>query len=213
MVATPLTLPSFIDFTEFKMRIVDPKDTSMLEGRRTESASFSTAYWTVTEVRTNYLEPDQIDELEAFFFQAQRGGATFVCPDFFHLRPRFYGNTPLTFGVPVGSGTVFSLPTTRQATITGLLPSFVIKRGDLVEFRKSTLAKSLHKIVADVTAGIGGTAVINFEPPLNTTVFNTANSVAVFERPSCVMMLTDWDIPRAHGQRYATFSAMEAFFS
>lgn len=217
MVANPLALPSWLKFEEFKMRPVDTKVVSQLEGRFTETANFGTPYWALTEARTAYLTDAQIDDLEAFFHQAQRGGATFHCPDHFRLRPRAYGDVALS-GTKAGGGAfngdavISAISNSRQVTISGLPSGFSINRGCLFEVRKTLLARSLHRVTASVVANGSGVAVVAFESPLDTGIFTTA-ATAHFEKPGCVMMLSEWDMPRAYGGRKATFSATEVFFS
>lgn len=216
MVATPLALPPGYRFGEWTLKMVHSRDVSMLEGRRLESADFGTPYWTLT-ARTASMTIAKADAFESFLFQASRGGATFVCPDLYRKRPRAYGETPLSGtkaigGAFNGSATIQTITNSRQVTVAGLPAGFVLKAGDLIEFNASALVRSLHMITANVTSGGGGQAVVKFEPPLNTTVFTTS-ATAQFEMPSCVMMLTEYDMPKGAGAKVATFTATEAFFS
>lgn len=217
MVADPISLPSGIRFAEWTLKPVVTRDVSMLEGRRMESADFGSNSWQLS-AKTAALTFRQSDDIEDFLHRALRGGATFAAPDLFRPRPRAYGTTPLS-GVKAvgggafnGDGTVQSITNSRQVTVAGLPNGFVINRGCLVEFRKSLLCRSLHRVTTAVTSGAGGTAVLAIEGALDLGVFTTAATVH-FEKPSCVMMLEDFDLPKAAGIRQATFSAREAFFS
>lgn len=216
MVAAPLTMPDGSRFAEWTMMLVHSRDVSILEGRRMESADFGTPYWKLT-ARTAAMTIAKADAFENFLFRASRGGATFVCPDFYRKRPRAYGETPLSGtkaigGAFNGDATVQAITNSRQVTVAGLPAGFILKAGDLIEFNKTALVRSLHRIIADVTSGGGGTAAVQFEPPLNTAIFTTAATVR-FEMPSCVAMLTDYELPKGAGAKQASFTATEAFFS
>lgn len=217
MTSAPLVLPSGIRFAEWTLKMTHVRDAAMLETRRTETADFGTAFWTLT-ARTGGMTISKTDLMEDFLFRASRGGASFVCPDLFRKRPRAYGETALS-GVKAiggaafnGSAAVQTITNSRSVTVSGLPNGFILKRGDLIEFANSALVRSLHRITADVTSGAGGTAAVAFEPPLDTGIFTTSSTVQ-FEMPSCVMRLSDYDLPKSAGAGQASFSATEAFFS
>lgn len=233
MASAPLSVPTGIRFGEWTLAMVHTRDASMLEGRRLETADFGTPYWSLT-AKTQGMTISQADEFEDFLFRAMRPGATFVCPDLYRKRPRPYGEVPLTGtkalgGAFNGDADVHSIQNSRQVTIEGLPANFLINRGALIEFRNSALVRSLHRVTTAVQSMGGyvlpgyvepgyvlpfgdGKAVVNFEPPLNTGVFTTS-STAHLEKPSCIMMLTGYDMPKAQGSRVASFTATEAFFS
>ena len=223
MVAAPISIPETgIRYIDWDMELVRTRDASQFEGRRTETADFGSPFWRLS-VGTDLLHSTYADALDLFLNLASAGGQTFIAYDRYRQRPRAYGQNPIsTYGLVKavggaafnGDATIQTITNSRQATIAGLPNGFVINAASLIEFRKTSLARSLHYVKQSVTSGAGGTAVVQFEPPLNTTVFTTGNSTAHFERPSCVMMLEGgWKLPKQRQQRRATFSATEAFFS
>ncbi len=218
MVAEPLSIPDGnIRYIEWDMELVRTRDVSMLEGRMMETADFGTPYWKLS-VGTDLLRSDAADDLDFFLRQASVGGQTVVAYDRYRQRPRYYGLVPLSGtkaigGAFDGSATIQTITSGRQITVAGLPVGFVLRSGDLIEIRKSALARSLHYLTNDVTGTAGGTAVVQFNPPLNTNVFTTSSTVH-FERPACVMILNQgWSLPKQRQQRRATFAATEAFFS
>ncbi|WP_420406907.1 hypothetical protein [Hoeflea sp.] len=212
-----LALPA-LRFVEFDMQPVNARVRSAMLGRATESADFGTPYWRLNAAQTNALTDAEIDEADAFFTEASKGGNVFACHDYYRQRPRAYGSDPLS-GVKAGGGAfdgsaeLTTVTDSRTIVVSGLPDSFEVNRGCLVEVNKSSTVRSLHMVMADATANGSGVVTLTIDFPLNTTVFTAANSTVQFEKPSCLMMLDEgWSLPKARGSRRASFSAVEVFF-
>lgn len=207
-----------LDFTEFDMRPVNTRVANTMLDRATETADFGTPYWRLFNAQSNHLEPDQIDEAEAFLTAASKGGNVFVCHDVFRPRPRAYGSTPLSGtkaggGAFDGSAELTTVTSSTEIVVSGLPAGFALNRGCLVEVNKSSTVRSLHRVMADATANGSGVVTLNIDFPLDTGVFTTANSTIQFEKPSCLMMVDPgWSVPKAWSARVASFSATEVFF-
>ena len=212
-----LTFPS-LPFSEFDMRQVNTRASNTMLGRSTETADFGTPYWRLYAAQTIPLSPAEIDEADAFFTEASKGGNVFACYDYYRPRPRAYGDTPLS-GTKAGGGSftgaavLTTVTSSTEIVVSGLPASFAVNRGCLFEVNKDETTRSLHRATADATANGSGVVTLNFDFPLNTTVFTAANSTIQFEKPSCLMMLDPgWSVPKAWGSRVASFSATEVFF-
>lgn len=206
-----------LPFAEFDMRQVNTRSSNTMLGRATETADFGTPYWRLS-AQSGYLTDEQIDEADAFFTEASKGGNVFACHDYYRQRPRAYGSTPLSGtkaggGAFDGSAVLDDVTDSRTIVVSGLPAAFAVNRGCLFEVNKDETTRSLHRVVADATANGSGVVTINFDSPLNTSVFTAANSTIQFEKPSCLMLLEPgWSMPKAWGSRRALFSATEAFF-
>ena len=193
MTASPLEIPETgIRYIEWDMELIRIRDSGYLESRMLETADFGTAYWRLS-AGTDLLRSSAADTLDLFLNKASAGGQTFIAFDRYRKRPRAYGALPISLikalgGAFNGDAVISSIASSVSISLSGLPAAFVINAGCLVEIRKSTLARSLHIVTADVTSSGGGTATIGLIPPLNTTVFTTS-STAHFEKPSCIMKL------------------------
>ncbi len=213
---TVLPFPD-LQFQQFDMRQVNTRLNNTMLGRKTETADFGTPYWRLYSAQSIHLEPDQIDEADAFFTEASKGGNVFVCHDAYRPRPRAYGDIPLSGtkaggGAFTGAAVLTTVTDSRTIVVSGLPASFALNRGCLIEVNKSSSVRSLHRVMADATANGSGVVTLTIDFPLNTTVFTSGNSTIQLEKPSCLMMLDPgWSMPKAWSDRVASFSATEVF--
>ncbi|WP_425087766.1 hypothetical protein [Stappia sp.] len=207
-----------LPFVEFDMRQVNTRFGNTMLDRATETADFGTPYWRLYSARTGWLTDAQIDEADAFFTQASKGGNVFACHDPFRPRPRAYGSSPLSGtkaggGAFDGSAELDTVTSSTEIVVSGLPAGFALNRGCLVEVNKSSTVRSLHRVMADATANGSGVVTLTIDFPLDTGVFTAANSTIQFEKPSCLMMVDPgWSVPKAWSARVASFSATEVFF-
>ncbi|MCY0146140.1 hypothetical protein OEG84_25050 [Hoeflea sp. G2-23] len=205
-----------LSFEHFDMRQVNTRLNNTMLGRKTETADFGTPYWRVSAA-TGFLSDEKIDEADAFFTEASKGGNVFACYDYYRPRPRAYGDTPLggtkaAGGAFDGSAILSTGTDSRTIVVSGLPDSFALNRGCLVEVNKSSSVRSLHRVMADATANGSGVVTLTIDFPLDTTVFTSGNSTIQLEKPSCLMMLDPgWSMPKAWSDRVASFSATEVF--
>jgi hypothetical protein len=158
--------------------------------------------------------------MEIFFIKASKGGATFICHDYYRPRPLYYRGAPLSGlkasgGAFNGAAVLQSVTNSRQIVVSGLPANFVLYARDNIEIRKSAnvKARSLHVIMQNATANASGVVTLSIEHPLNPE-FTAANSIVQFEKPACVMMLDPgFSLPRSWAGRTASFSGTEVFFS
>lgn len=215
--ADPISLPP-LSWASCQFDPVDPSDTSMMEGRRTESQSFGTPYWTA-DFQTIWLEDQDYGLFDAFIMKASSRGSFFLGYDIFRPRPIAMNTGSPLDGVKAG-GSAFngdavlqSITNSRQQVISGLPAGFVLSPGDYVEYRMSATQRSLHRIVEPATANVSGVVTLNVMFGLDTQNFTTAATVH-FEKPSTVMMIDPGSVsaPKSWGSRTASFSATEVFF-
>lgn len=200
--ADPLAIPTELRFQSYQMQLINTVDSVSMLDRRVETADFGTPYWTLYAA-TKGLKRSEVDIADLFGMQAMRGGASFVAYDRFRCRPRAYT-------APVLSPT-FNFTITDQVTLvaTNAPVSLNLNAGCLIEVYKTAnvYSKSLHMVREDAT---GDTATIKITPPLHSS-FTAENSKINVEKPSCVMQMLSFDLPKAWGARSATFTATEKF--
>lgn len=207
-----------LPFVEFDMRPINTRFGNTMLDRATETADFGTPYWRLYSARTGWLTDAQIDEADAFFTQASKGGNVFVCHDYSRPRPRAYGSSPLSGtkaggGAFDGSAVLQTVTSSTEIVVSGLPAAFAFNRGCLIEVNKSSTVRSLHRVMADAAANGSGVATLSIDFPLNTSVFTAGNSTIQLEKPSCLMMVDPgWSVPKAWSAREASFSATEVFF-
>lgn len=197
---------------------ISPASSNRMESRRTETMSFGTPYWTMS-MTTHWLEEHLYGVFDAFTMKADARGKLLLAHDVSRPRPiAMDSGLPLS-GTKAGGGAfngdvTFSDVTGSTLSITGLPAGFIFTAGDYVEVRKSELVRSLHRIIEPVTASAGGTATVEIMYGLDTQNFNAA-CTGHLETPSCVMMIDPGSVqaPKSWGNRSASFSATEVFFS
>lgn len=215
-------MPTLVDFAalpfaEFEMRAINTRVTSPMTDRASETADFGTPYWRLVSAVTGPLLDAEIDEAETFLQAASRGGACFACHDVYRPRPRAYGSAPLT-GTRAGGGafdgtaTLLLVDDSRTITVSELPAGFEVNKGALVEIRKTTFTRSLHRVMAPAVASAGGVVTLSIDFALDTGVFTAANSIVNFEKPACIMQLQPgFSMPKRRGARVASFTAQEVF--
>lgn len=203
---TPIALPS-LPWREFELKPIDPASVNRMVGRRTERRAFGTPYW-VARCHSDFLEPHQYGEADAFEMLSSSRGALVLAHDVFRPRPIEAGQAPLSWTPNLGSITNGG----RTVTVSGVGPGFQFRRGDYVEFRMSALVRSLHRIVADAQANGSGTVTLSIMFALDTQHFSTQAAVS-FEKPSTVMMIDpgSFSAPKGWGSRQVSFSMTEVF--
>jgi hypothetical protein len=215
----PVTVLPFPDlpFEAFDLEPVSTQEVSPMEGRATETADFDTPYWRLTSARTPKLNNGELDIVDAFFMRAALGSTVFECHDVYRPRPRAYGASPLS-GTRAGGGafdgtaTLSAVTDSRTIVVSSLPAEFAFELGAMVEIRRSSTVRSLHRIMEAATANESGVVTLSILFPLDTQVFTTANSIVNFERPSCLMKLDPGaSAPKARADRRARFSAREIF--
>jgi hypothetical protein len=204
----PIAFPD-IGLTSAVFDQIQPRKISRMEGRRVEAVDAYAPYWTAQYSIRPYENTD-IGSVLAFLYH--RG--TFLA--YHPLRPR-----PVTYGSAALSGTkavggafngdagINDLTDRLEPVIDGLPDAFVLKAGDLVEFRKSTTERSLHLITADATANSSGVVTLTLSTPVPTGF--TDSHTAHFEKPSCVMMITNRSVPTTPSNSIYSFDAEEVF--
>lgn len=213
---TPVNLPNIL-WASSQFDPVDPSDTTMMEGRRSELASSLTPYWKAS-FQSVWLEPKDYGAFDAFVMRASSRGAPFLAHDVFRPRPiAMDTGNPLSGtksggGAFTGQAVLQTITNSRQVVISGLPAAFKLTQGDYVEFRMTLLRRSLHRIMTDVTANNFGVATVDIMFGLDTQNFTTASTVH-FEQPSTVMAIDPGSVnaPKSWGSREASFSATEIF--
>lgn len=216
--ANPILLPA-IPWAQVILRPVSPADVSMMEGRRTEMVASMTPYW-VASYSTGSLIPVHSGLFDAFAMKADARGAPFLAYDPWRPRPIAMNTGSPLSGTKAGGGAftgqavLDEIIDSRNVQISGLPASFKFSAGDYIEFRMSLLVRSLHLVVENATATSGGVATLEIMFGLDTQNFTTSASVHL-EKPSAVMMIDPGSVqaPKSLGNREASFSATEVFFS
>lgn len=202
---TPVEMPD-IGFTEFALELIQPMDTALMDGRRTETAAFGHAYWQIVSAQTDFLEDEDVDAMEVFFDLAKRQGGLISIFDPSRPRPRAYGSTPLG----TGTATLDSLADPLAPIISAGQAGLEVGAGALVEFRESTLVRSLHRVTEAVTLNGSGTGTLAVTPPVPDVITTGAGKVR-FEKPGTLMVLQNPSLPKGWNSRRASFTASEVF--
>lgn len=205
---TPIAFPD-LKISSCTFDHVVPRDVARMEGRRTEAEDAHFGYWTASYSLAPYANTD-IGAVLAFL--NYRG--TFLAHNPLRPRPVAYGQVPLAGTKAVGGAFngdagINDLTDRLAPVITGLPDAFVIKAGDFVEFRASSTVRSLHLITADATANSSGVITLALSTPVPSVI--TDSHTAHFEKPSCVMMITERSVPSSVVNSTYSFSAVEVF--
>ncbi|MCR6502601.1 hypothetical protein MUO32_26595 [Shinella sp. CPCC 101442] len=216
--ANPIHLPT-VPWAQVSFMPVSPADVSMMEGRRSEMMASMTPYW-VASYSTSSLLPVQSGLFDAFIMKADARGVPFLAYDPGRPRP-----IAMDKGVPlsgskagggsfIGEAALDDILDSRTVQISGLPAAFKFLPGDYMEFRMTPLIRSLHRVAENATATSGGVATIEFMYALDTENFTTGATVHL-EKASTVMMIDPGSVqaPKSLGNREASFSATEVFFS
>lgn len=185
---------------------IRPANVARSEGRRTERRIAYEAYW-VAEWQADAIKLEQMGEIDAFLMKIEDGDYI-EAYDTTRPRPMAYlSGQPGAFN---GIGALTGL-SARSLSLTGFPASYEFRVGDYIEVRQSTLVRSLHRVTANVTLGVGGTGVVPILHPINVQVFTTAATVHV-EKASCLMQVDGRpSLGRRKGARRQIFGAVECF--
>ena len=198
-------LPDF-GFNQVSFDLIVPKSVNQMQGRRTESRIFGTAYWTA-QYQLIPQAPVQAGRADAWIRRIQSQGAVFRAYDASRPRPVMAGLMPLAWAPTVTGISVNG----RTIGIAGVGTDFQFTEGDYIAFRKSDLVVSLHSINSDAQANGAGSVSLSIEPPLDTQHFTIA-STPIFEKPYCLMQPGDWQAAKPIFGVAPSFSAQEVFF-
>lgn len=212
------TLPP-VGWKECNFDPVRVRDTSRMEGRRTESMTSGTPYWTAT-LRTTYLSREDFGLMDAFMMRAGEDGEVFLGFDVFRPRPM-----AMDTGVPLsgtkagggafnGDGALQAITDPRQIVVNGLPANFKLLPGDYVEVRKTPMARSLHRVMEPAQSNASGVVSLKIKYSLDTQNFPVGCTVH-FEKPSCTMQIDPdtYSGNKSWSSREPSFSATEVFFS
>lgn len=206
---TIINLPD-VPFAACEFDPIRPTSTERMEGRRVESQATGTPYW-VAKYRTDFLTREKAGLMSAFKTKAGDNGGLFLAFDIDRQKPlRYLGGFPGGFA---GEANVRSFINSRSAELQDLPGVFELVPGDYVEFRRSSLLRSLHYITAPAVASSAGRVTIEFEYPIDLQHFSVP-CVVNFHRASCLMQIDpgSWSAPKAMADRNVSFSATEMFF-
>lgn len=214
----PIALPS-VGWRECTFDPIQPRNVNRMEGRRTESQSFGTPYWTA-RYQATWLDKAKFGLMDAFMMQAGDDGETFLGYDVFRPRPvAMDTGSPLSGtkaggGAFNGDGFIQAITGGVLVSVGGLPAGFVLSPGDYVELRMSVLKRSLHRVVTPAVADAGGYVTLNVRYPVDTQHFNTTATVH-FEKPSCTMQVDQgsYEGSKSWDSREPSFSATEVFIS
>lgn len=199
-----------VPFAQCEFDPVRPSSTERMEGRRVESQSTGTPYWTAS-YKTDFLTREQAGLLAAFQMLSGDNGGVFRAYDVDRQRPlKYLGGFPAGFN---GNATVRGFNNSRSVEAGGLPSGFQLVAGDYLEIRKSTLVRSLHRVTAAATASAAGIATIKFDYPIDLQHFTVPCTVH-FERASCLMQIDpgSFSAPKSMADRTVSFTATEMFF-
>lgn len=215
--ATLITLPPVI-YSQVSFDPIRPRDTSMMEGRRSEAQFFGTPYWVASyaAARLTTVEAAQFDALR----MELEDGAYLLAHDAHRPRPIIYqGSAPLSGtkaagGAFNGDGALQSITNSRQISVSGLPAGFQLSRGDYIEIRKSENVRSLHRIMANAVANSSGIVTLSIRYGLDLGIFTLPCTVH-FEKSSCIMELDpgSFSLPKSWPNYSVTFTATEFFLN
>jgi hypothetical protein len=206
---TPVFDISLDRFNQVSFRLIVPKNSNRMQGRRTEARLFGTPYWRAEYQFTN-LFFEESGRADAWLRKVDSRGGVFRAYDAHRPRPIRAGKTPLTWTPNLSSITNGG----RTVAITGVGASFQFKEGDYVAFKRasSDLMVSLHSIAADANANGSGNVTLQLDPAIDTQHFTAVNSNPIFEKPYCLMQIEDYSSQKGLITAAPSFSAQEVFF-
>jgi hypothetical protein len=216
--ATLISLPVAKN-VECDFKPVRPRDTNRMEGRKTESQTFGTPYWTAS-YRLGALTDVEQGLMRAFMMQAGDDGEVFTAYDAMRKRPvlmdtgKPLSGTKASGGAFNGDGVLQTIINALLITVSGLPAGFMLSPGDYVEIRKSPTVRSLHLITTAATANPSGNCTVPIKYALDLQTFSLPCTVH-FEKPSCTMQIDpgSWQGPKSWAAREPSFSATEVFYS
>ncbi|NSX90639.1 hypothetical protein [Agrobacterium tumefaciens] len=211
-------IPETLPWASCSFDPISPASSSRMEGRRTESQSFGTPYWTL-KLATHWLETHLFGLFDAFTMKADIRGKPFLGYDVFRPRPiAMDTGSPLSGTKAAGgafNGDVFFQAVSANTLYLGGLPAgFIFTPGDYVEVRASVMKRSLHRITEPAVSDANGFATVQIMYPLDTQNFN-ATCTGHLEKPSCLMTIDPGSVqaPKSWNSREGSFTATEIFFS
>jgi len=186
-----------------------------LRGGFLQKMEISEPRWQIAISTTNMSNND-LGALRAWWNSLEGGMNDFFIHDTARPIPANYetltGLAVSGGGAFDGTCNVVSYPTAKSISLDGLPDSFALKTGDYIGLEEGN-NRSLHHILSDVTASVGGAVVVPVSPYVSTNVFTTA-AVARLDRPviKVVPNVDSWSgSPQLfHGS--ASFSAMQVLF-
>lgn len=203
------TLPSLV-FEQCDLRAVPAIVTSSTERRVTERAVIGEELtWQLSATSapiSGRREAEMIDQLQVFaeFCSIKDVFAAF---DLSQPRPRAYPSA-----LSDGEGIISSISDQgKTVRVRNLQGGLILNRGCLIEFRRSDdpLVRSLHRVASDAVATAAGTIEeVRLVSGVNTDVFG-ALDLAIVEKPSTLMQIDSFSLPRRYGSTVFTFSASE----
>lgn len=199
-----------VPFAQCDFDPIRPSSTERMEGRRVESQSTGTPYWTAS-YKTGFLTREQAGRMAAFQMLCGDNGGVFRAYDIDRQRPLMYlAGFPSGFS---GNATVRGFNNSRSVEVGSLPAAFQLVVGDYLEIRKTALVRSLHRITALSTASASGVATIRFDYPIDLQHFRVP-CTAHFEQASCLMQIDpgSFSAPKSMADRAVSFTATEMFF-
>ncbi|UVK45375.1 hypothetical protein BPNPMPFG_000905 [Mesorhizobium sp. AR07] len=214
--ATIIDLPDIVGWEKCSFDPVRVRTLDRMEGRRTESISMPTGWWTASYT-PGFLFPVDMGKMDAFMMCAGDDGEVFRAYDPFRPRPILMNTGAPLSGVKAGGGAfdgtavLNSITNSRTVIISGLPAGFQFSYGDYVEFRQNGLS-SLHRIRLPATASSAGLVTLSIKYGLDTQNFTTA-AVVRLEKPSCLMQIDpgSYDGTKSTKDRRPSFTAAEVF--
>lgn len=204
-----MTIPIFdmppLGFNQTDFDLIVPRSINRLGGRLTESVTFGAPYWTA-RYQIVPLTRQQAGVADAWVRKLLSRAGVFRAYDTSRPRPIEYHETPLNW-----SPTLFSIVDPRTVNITTLPGYAQLRAGDYVAFKMSDLVVSLHSIAEDAQANGSGAVTLSIDPALDTDIFTTA-AVPIFEKPYCLMQVTEWSATKPVFGPTPSFTATEVFF-
>ncbi|MEM1375869.1 MAG: hypothetical protein AAGG69_00625 [Pseudomonadota bacterium] len=151
-----------------------------------------------------------MDAMELFAQRCQVN-SVFAADDKFRPRTR-----SVSSALTDGQGVIATIVSSREITVTGLQANLILTEGSLVELRKPLLAdahkRCLLRLREQATVDGAGAVTLRLAHPLAEAVFSVADLVIV-ERPTTLMRVIDYQLPKPFGQRQFTMTAEEVMFS
>lgn len=204
-----MTIPIYdlpaLGFNQVSFDLVVPRSVNRLGGRLTESVMFGTPYW-VASYQIVPLDYQQAGQADAWVRRLLARGGVFKAYDASRPRPIEFSASPISW-----TPTLFSIPNGNTPIVTGLPANAQLRAGDYVAFKMSDLVVSLHSIAEDAQANGSGAVTLSIDPALDTDIFTTA-AVPIFEKPYCLMQITEWSATKPVFGTAPSFSAAEVFF-
>lgn len=187
-----LSLPSGLTLEQTMFKLMRSVQTTPLRGGGSVSVDYAPARWTTTIRTPAGLNRTKADPVKAFAAKLGRYRQVYMW-DWLRPYPKTY---PAGFGSLTragggsfdGTANVTAL-TASTIALSTLPASFVVKAGDMIGLTEGS-RRGLYTVVDDATANGSGVVTLNVEPAVESMLFTDA-ATANFDKPVCVMTLTD----------------------